>query len=142
MESIAGRTSSISFCKKFMSYLFMKFRFIHLIRFRVDNARVFQRVSINLNITIGQAACRLLYGYTRSTLAASCVCWILPIVTCESGDLIKGWGCTADKSNRDSSTAAVSCNKSIMLLLSTTVVLLVLLSRKSRLVFLDVIFSI
>jgi len=31
-----------------------------LIRFRVDNAGVFQRVVMNLNITVGQAACRLL----------------------------------------------------------------------------------
>ena len=32
----------------------MKFSFIRLIRFRVDNARVFQRVSMNLNLTVGQ----------------------------------------------------------------------------------------
>ena len=38
----------------------MKFSFIYLIRFRVDNATVFQRVSMNLNMTVGQAACRLL----------------------------------------------------------------------------------
>jgi len=36
----------------------MKFSFIHLITFRVDNARVLQRVSINLNMTVGQAVCR------------------------------------------------------------------------------------
>jgi len=33
--------------------------FIHLIRFCVDNARVFQQVFMNLNMTVGQAACRL-----------------------------------------------------------------------------------
>ena len=40
--------------------------------FRGDNARVFQRVSIrvNLNMTVGQAACQLLCRYTYSTLAA------------------------------------------------------------------------
>jgi len=42
----------------------MKSSFIHQIRFRIDNARVFQRVSTNLNITVGQAACRLLCRYT------------------------------------------------------------------------------
>jgi len=36
----------------------MKFSFVHLIRFRVDNARVFQRVCMNLSVTVGQAACR------------------------------------------------------------------------------------
>jgi len=44
----------------------VKFNFIHLIRFRVDNVGVFQRVSMNLNITVGQAACRLLCRYTQS----------------------------------------------------------------------------
>jgi len=39
---------------------------------------------MNLNMTVGQAACRLLCRYTQSTLAASCVCWIVPIVTCDS----------------------------------------------------------
>jgi len=37
----------------------MIFTFIHLIRFRVDNVRVFQPVSMNLNMTVGQTACRL-----------------------------------------------------------------------------------
>jgi len=41
-----------------MFSLFIKLRFIHLMRFRVDNARVFQRVSMNLNMTVGQAAYR------------------------------------------------------------------------------------
>ena len=52
--------------------------------FRGDNTRVFQRVSIrvNLNMTVGQAACQLLCRYTHSTLTASCVCWIVPIATC------------------------------------------------------------
>ena len=42
-----------------MCYLFMKFSYIHLIRFRVDNARVLQRVCANLSMTVGQAACRV-----------------------------------------------------------------------------------
>jgi len=39
----------------------MKFSFFHLIRFLVDNAMVFQRVSIYLNMTV--APCRLLCRY-------------------------------------------------------------------------------
>jgi len=34
---------------------------------------------MDLNMTVGQAACRLLCRYAWSTLAASCVCWIVPI---------------------------------------------------------------
>jgi len=49
----------------------MKFSFIHLIRFRVDNARVVQRVSMNFSVTVGQAACRLLCLYTQSRVANS-----------------------------------------------------------------------
>jgi len=64
----------------------MRFRFIHLISFRFDNARVFQRFSMNLNMTIGQATCRLLCRYTQSKFAAFCVCWIVPIVTCKSDE--------------------------------------------------------
>jgi len=45
---------------------------------------VFQRASMNLNMTVGQAACKLFCRYTQSTLAASYVCWIVPIVTCDS----------------------------------------------------------
>jgi len=54
--------------------------------FRGDNARVFQRVSIqvNLNMTVGQGACQLLCRYTHSTLTTSCVFWIVPIATCDS----------------------------------------------------------
>jgi len=48
-----------------------------LFNFRGDRARVFQRVPMNLNMTVGQAACQLLCRYTQSTLAASCVCWIV-----------------------------------------------------------------
>jgi len=55
-----------------------------LFNFRGDSARVFQRVAMNLNMTVGQAACQLLCRYTQSTLAASCVCWIVPIVSCDS----------------------------------------------------------
>jgi len=35
-----------------------------------------------LNMTVSQAACRLLCPYTPCTFAASCFCWIVPIVTC------------------------------------------------------------
>jgi len=68
-----------------ISRLFMKLSFIHPFRFRGDNARVFQQISMNLDMTVGQAACQLLCRYTQYTLAASCVCWIVLIVTCESG---------------------------------------------------------
>jgi len=63
-----------------MSSLFMKLSFILLIRYRVDNARVFQRVSVHLSMTVGQAACLLLCRQTQSTLATSCVWWITSIV--------------------------------------------------------------
>jgi len=43
--------------------------------------------------TIGQAACRLLCRYTQSTLAASCVCWIVRIVTCDSIKRTCGCSC-------------------------------------------------
>ena len=46
--------------QKFMPYLFVKFSFFSPFRFRVDNARVFQRASMNVNVTVRQAACRLL----------------------------------------------------------------------------------
>jgi len=65
-----------------MPYVFVKFSFFHLFRFRVANAKAFQRVSMNLNMTVGQAACRLLFRYTQCTLAASCICWIVPIAMC------------------------------------------------------------
>jgi len=41
---------------------------------------------MNLNMTVGQATCRVLCRYTQCTLAASCICWIVPIVTYESGE--------------------------------------------------------
>jgi len=63
--------SSTIISQNFMLELFVKFIFFHVFRFRVDNARVFQRISINLNMTVGQAACRLLRRYTQCTLAAS-----------------------------------------------------------------------
>jgi len=59
-------TSSINICQNFVSSL----SFLHLIRFRVDNARVLQQVSMNLNMTVGQGAFRLLRGYIQITLAA------------------------------------------------------------------------
>jgi len=49
-----------------------------------DNARVFQRVSMNLSMTVSQAVCQLFCRYTQSTLAASYVCWIVPIITFDS----------------------------------------------------------
>jgi len=55
-----------------------------LFNFGGDNARAFQRVSMNFSITVGKAACHLLCRYTQSMLAASCVCWIVPIVTFDS----------------------------------------------------------
>jgi len=39
---------------------------------------------MNLKMTVGQAACQLLCRYTQSTLAASCVCWTVVIVMCDS----------------------------------------------------------
>ena len=72
---------------------FMKFDFIHLIRFRVDNAIVSQQVHMNLNMTVGQVACRILCRYTQSTLAASCVCWIVPIIACETDKRTCGCSC-------------------------------------------------
>jgi len=60
----------------------MRFSFIKLIQIRVDNARVFQGVSMNLNTIV--AACRLVCRcrYTQSRMAASHVCWIAPTVRC------------------------------------------------------------
>ena len=54
---------------------------------------VFARVSMNLNMTIGQAACQLLCRYTQSPLAASWVCWIVPIATCDSIKRTCGCSC-------------------------------------------------
>jgi len=45
----------INIHEKFVSGLFMKFSFVHPFRFRGDNAIVFQQISMNLNMTIGQA---------------------------------------------------------------------------------------
>jgi len=39
-----------------MPLLFVKFSLFNLIGFRVDNARVFQRVSMSLNMTVGHAS--------------------------------------------------------------------------------------
>ena len=65
--------SSINIRQDFISSLFMKLSFIRLIRFRVDNAMVFQGVSMNLNMTVGQDASRLLCRQTRSKLVVSCI---------------------------------------------------------------------
>ena len=75
IESMAGIWSfRLNFVKKFCLNYYS--RNLVLFNFRRDNARVFQRVSMNLNMTVGQAACQLLCRYrpTQSTLAASCVC--------------------------------------------------------------------
>jgi len=52
---------------------------------------------MNLNMTVDQAAWRLLCRYTQSTLAASCACWIVPIATCESVEKLEAvrvWNAT------------------------------------------------
>jgi len=48
---------------------------------------------MNLNMTVGQAACGLLCQYTQSTLATSCICWIVPSFMCESGERTCGYSC-------------------------------------------------
>jgi len=48
---------------------------------------------MNLNMTVGQATYQLLRRYTQSTLASSCVCWIVPIVTCDSIKWTYGCSC-------------------------------------------------
>jgi len=48
--------SSINIGQQFMIYLFIKFSFIHLIKFCVNNAKVFQLVSMNINMAVGQTA--------------------------------------------------------------------------------------
>jgi len=48
---------------------------------------------MNLSMTIGQAVCQLQCHHIQSTLAASCVWWIVSIVTCESGERTRGWSC-------------------------------------------------
>jgi len=96
--------SSTVISQYFMLELFLKFSFFHVFRFRVDKARVFQRISINLNMTVDQAACRLLRRYTQCTLAASC------FVTFESGE--KTCDCLCLKctySKLKSCTADISC---------------------------------
>ena len=72
-ESMAG----ISSCRlNFVKNVCLNYYSQNLVsfNFRGDNARVFQRVSMNLNMTVGQAACQSLCRYTQSPLAASCVC--------------------------------------------------------------------
>ena len=49
----------------------MKFSFFHPLRFRVDNARVFQRISMNLSMTVGQAACPV--DILNARLTVSCI---------------------------------------------------------------------
>ena len=84
---------AVIFIIKCMSWLLMKFSFIQLVRFRGDNTRVFQQISINLNMTFGHAACQLLCRYMQTTPAASCVCWIVRIATSESGERTCGRSC-------------------------------------------------
>jgi len=69
-----------------------------LFDFRGGNARVFQLVSMYLNTTGGQAAYQLLCRYIQSTLVASCVCWIVPIVTWDS--IKRTYGCSCLKCTR------------------------------------------
>jgi len=38
---------------------------------------------MNTNMTVGQTACQLLWRCNLRTLAASCFCKIVPIVTCD-----------------------------------------------------------
>ena len=94
MESMAGiRSFRLNFiknvCLNYYSQNLVSFNF------RSDNTRVFQWVSIrvNLNMTVDQAACQLLCRYTHSTLAASCVCWIIPIATRDSIKWTCGCSC-------------------------------------------------
>jgi len=51
----------LSFRLNFVKNLHLNYysRNLVLFNFRGDNARVFQRVSMNFNMTVGQAACRL-----------------------------------------------------------------------------------
>ena len=75
--------SSINICQNFMPrLLFMNFSSIHLITFRVDNTRVFQRVSMKFNMTVGQAACRLLCRYRQLKAACGCVLCLLIRTDC------------------------------------------------------------
>jgi len=64
-----------------------------LFNFRCDNARVFQRVSMNISMTAGQAACQPLCPHIQNSLAASCICWIVPIGTCDSIKRTCGCSC-------------------------------------------------
>ena len=67
IESMAGIWS---FRLNFVKNVCLSFYSRNLVsfNFRSDNARVFQRVSMILNMTVGQAACQLLRRYTQSTL--------------------------------------------------------------------------
>jgi len=116
----------------------MKVSFIQLIKFLVDNARVFQQVYMDINITVGQAACRLWCRHTQSTLAASCLWWIVSIVTCESGERACGWSCFIYTDYQYPTIKTLL----LVLSLSNKVLLLAFLLLKARLAFLDVNFSI
>jgi len=92
IESIAGiRSFRLKFVKN-LCFIYYSQNLV-LFNFRGDNAREFQRVSMNINMTVGQAACQLLCRYTQSTLAATCVCWIVPIVTFDSIKRTCGCSC-------------------------------------------------
>jgi len=60
----------------------VKFSFFQLCGFRVDNARVFQRVSINLNMTVGQAAYRLFIIMSTYSMHVGCVLYLLNCTDC------------------------------------------------------------
>ena len=59
-----------SFRLNFVKILCLNYssRNLVLFNFRVDNARVFWRVAMNVNMTVGQAAWQVLCPYTQSTL--------------------------------------------------------------------------
>jgi len=83
---IESMASIWSFRLNFVKNLCLNYYSRNLVLFNSggDNARVFPRVSMNLSMTVGQATCHILCRYTQSTLAASCVCWIVPIATFDS----------------------------------------------------------
>jgi len=53
---------------------------------------------MNMNMAVGQSVCQLLCRHTQSTLAASCVCWIVLIVTFDSTK--RTCGCSCQKNDK------------------------------------------
>ena len=64
-----------------------------LIRFRVDNAGVFQRVAMNLNMTVGQATCRLLCRYTQKPVGCFLCLLNRTDCMCELGERTSSFSC-------------------------------------------------